>query len=64
MNKNEQEIFEKYAKMNEALRIAKDALRNVALDIFVADYQTEYRLSVKQAKEALSQIDEVLNENK
>lgn len=64
MNKNEQEIFEQYAKMNEALRIAKDALRNVALDIFVADYQadyqTEYRLSVKQAKEALSQIDEVL----
>lgn len=74
MNKNEQEIFEQYAKMNEALRIAKDALRalnnEVAAmiatheDVIAQDYGRTnlecltYRLNL--ARLALSQIDEVL----
>lgn len=60
MNKNEQEIFEKYCKLEEALRIAKEALFLVSLDGFVSDYSTEYKACKKQAKLALEQIDEVL----
>ncbi len=55
MNKNEQEIFEQYAKMNEALRIAKDALNEIQYLPEPNDDQAGLF-----AVRALEQIDEVL----
>ena len=60
MTEQDKEIFEKYCKLEEALRIAKDALLLISIDVYVSDYATEYKACKKQAKLALEQIDEVL----
>lgn len=65
MNKNEQEIFEQYAKMNEALRIAKDALRHIKSNRPVCEGCISTDISLSEhysfnALKALEQIDEVL----
>ena len=65
MNKNEQEIFEKYCKLEEALRIAKDALRHIKSNRPVCEGCISPDISLSEhysfnALEALKQIDEVL----
>ena len=55
MNKNEQEIFEKYCKLENALRIAKDALNEIKYLPESIDDQASFF-----AVRALEQIDEVL----
>ncbi len=55
MTEQEKEIFEKYAKMNEALRIAKDALNEIKYLPEPNDDQAGLF-----AVRALEQIDEVL----
>jgi len=71
MNKNEQEIFEKYCKIEEALRIAKDALRSYSerfresTQIFkITNVETNqsfiFENDTNEATRALEQIDEVL----
>lgn len=56
MNKRDQETFEQFAKMNEALRIAKDALNDIRYLPELIDDQASL-LAVR----ALAEIDKVLN---
>lgn len=47
---------EKIAKLEAQLEVAKEYFSYITTDSYVADYQSEYFLCVKQAKEALTRI--------
>lgn len=65
MNNQDKEIFEKYCKLEEALRIAKDALRHIKSNRPVCEGCISPDISLSEhysfnALQALEQIDEVL----
>ena len=65
MTEQDKEIFEKYCKLEEALRIAKDALRHIKSNRPACEGCTSPDISLSEhysfnALKALEQIDEVL----
>ena len=56
------DLESRIALLEQICKIQDEALTTINIDVFVADYATEYRLSKKQAIEAQDQITKLLEE--